>query len=100
MPTSKKTLKTCNRGHTFYKSSDCPVCPICWSGYYKNRHLNDFPEKISAPALRALLSAKITNLSELSKFSEKEILQLHGMGPKSIPTLKSALQSKGLIFKK
>jgi len=23
------TLKTCPKGHKFYKSSDCPACPIC-----------------------------------------------------------------------
>src|SRR3954453_24228501 len=26
---TKKTLRTCPRGHKYYKSSDCPTCPIC-----------------------------------------------------------------------
>jgi hypothetical protein len=26
---AKTNLKTCNKGHRFYKSSDCPVCLIC-----------------------------------------------------------------------
>jgi hypothetical protein len=100
MPSKKVgTLKTCSRGHEFYKSSDCPICPVCWSSYYKEKHLNDFPKNMSAPALRALLNAKITNLKELSKYSKKEILKLHGMGPASIPTLEKALKTKGLSFK-
>lgn len=59
----------------------------------------DFPDKMSAPALRALLNANIFNLNDLSKYSEKEILKLHGMGPASIPTLRSALKDKKLSFK-
>lgn len=59
----------------------------------------DFPN-LGAPALRALLNANITNLKELSTYSEKEILAFHGMGPGSIPTLRKALQEKGLQFKK
>ncbi|MDB5260479.1 MAG: hypothetical protein JWN37_710 [Candidatus Nomurabacteria bacterium] len=92
--------KTCSRGHVFEKSSDCPVCPVCWSGYYRKKLQNDFPETISAPALRALLNAKINSLKKLSIHSEADILKLHGMGPASIPKLKSALREKGLTFKK
>lgn len=33
----KKNLKMCSRGHGFDKSSDFPVCPKCWPGYYKKR---------------------------------------------------------------
>jgi len=31
-------------------------------------------------------------MQQLSKFSEDEILQLHGMGPGTIPKLKKALK--------
>jgi hypothetical protein len=111
MKTSKKILKICSRGHKFYKSSDCPVCPKCWPayalselrqgkpGYYKDQKQSDFP-KLGAPALRALLNAKIMNLKELSKFSEEEILELHGTGPGTMPKLKIALKKKGLKFNK
>ena len=91
--------KTCSRGHTFTKSSDCPVCPICWSGYYKDKVSGEFPKDLSAPALRALLNAKITTLQKLAAFSEKEILALHGIGPASMPKLIDALGKKGLKFK-
>ena len=28
-------LTICSRGHKFYKSSQRPVCPLCWPGRYK-----------------------------------------------------------------
>ena len=95
----KGKLNICNRGHKFYKKSDCRVCPRCWSGYYKQKNKGNFPDKLSAPALRALLNAGIFNLVSLSKYGEKEVLQLHGMGPSSLPKLREALRKKGLDFK-
>ncbi len=99
MSKSTGTLRTCSRGHNYYKSSDCPVCPKCWSGYYLDKNKGDFPEKLSAPALRALLNAEIFNLRTLSDYTEKQILQLHGMGKASIPLLKEALERANLKFK-
>jgi len=81
MRTTKGTAKICSRGHKFYRSSGCPVCPIYWSGYYKKQSLSDFPKDLAAPALRALLNAKITKLADLRKYTEEEISELHGMGP-------------------
>ncbi|HRG02128.1 MAG: RNA polymerase alpha subunit C-terminal domain-containing protein [Bacteroidia bacterium] len=93
----KKTLKVCKNGHHYYKSSDCPTCPIC----EQNRKPKDgFLSILAAPARRALENNGIKTLEQLSKYSEEEILQLHGMGKSSIPKLKNALQEKGLEFKK
>lgn len=92
--------KICNRGHKFQKSSDCPICPKCWSGYYRKQLHNDFPNNLSSPALRALLNEKISNLKQLAKFTEAEISELHGIGPSALTTLKLALKSKKLSFKK
>jgi hypothetical protein len=50
------------------------------------------------PARRALEGAGIKTVKQLSKFSEKEILKLHGMGPGSIPKLRKALAAEGLSF--
>ncbi len=60
---------------------------------------SEFP-KISAPANRALANAKIKTLKDLSKWSEKELLALHGIRPSAIPSLKSAFKSQRLSFKK
>lgn len=58
----------------------------------------DLP-KLAAPAQRALASAGITNLKLLSKFTETEIAQLHGMGPNALGGLRAALEAQGLSFK-
>ncbi|WP_082341647.1 RNA polymerase alpha subunit C-terminal domain-containing protein [Paenibacillus solani] len=96
MATSNKELRTCSLGHKFYKSSDCPTCPICEQ---ESKPDNGFLSLLSAPARRALEHNGITTLQTLSKYSEKEILQFHGMGPASLPKLRTALEEIGLTFK-
>lgn len=54
---------------------------------------------LSAPARRALEHHGIYTVEKLSKYSEKEILKLHGMGPASMPKLRKALEESGLSFK-
>lgn len=54
--------------------------------------------KIGAPAGRALASAGITQLEQLVKVSEKELRQLHGMGPNALGKLRDALAEHGLAF--
>lgn len=90
------TLKTCPKGHKFYKSSDCPVCPICEE---ERKPKESFLALIAAPARRALENEGITSLEKLSAYSEKEILSLHGMGKSSLPKLNDALNKAGLAFK-
>ena len=55
--------------------------------------------KLAAPAQRALNSAGITHLKQLTKVSEAELGQLHGMGPKALGILRETLQAKGWSFK-
>jgi hypothetical protein len=55
--------------------------------------------KIGAPATRALLSQNINTPEDLSKFTKKEILSLHGVGPHALPALEYALKEHGLTFK-
>ena len=90
-----KKLKTCEKGHTFYKSSDCPTCPICAA---ENKPESGFLSLLSAPARAALEQAGISTLTKLSQYSEREILKLHGMGPKSLPILRQALSEAELAF--
>ncbi|MCM3762517.1 RNA polymerase alpha subunit C-terminal domain-containing protein [Alkalihalobacillus oceani] len=94
--TSTKTLRICDQGHRYYKSSDCPVCPTCEQ---KRKPTSGFLAGLSAPARRALEHAGITTLLELANYREKEILQLHGIGPSSLPKLRAALAEAGLSFK-
>ncbi len=97
MPVLKKQQRTCEKGHTYYKSSDCPTCPVCEE---ERKPTNGFLSLLSAPARRALENKNITSLDQLAAFTEKEILTLHGIGPSTLPVLKKALKEKKLSFRK
>jgi uncharacterized protein YdhG (YjbR/CyaY superfamily) len=58
----------------------------------------DFPN-IGAPATSALEIEGYTQLKQLTKVSEGELAQLHGVGPKALRILREALKAKGLSFK-
>jgi hypothetical protein len=54
---------------------------------------------LAAPARRALQRERIESLEQLANYSEGEILELHGIGPITIPKLRGALNEKGLEFR-
>ena len=93
----QKNLRTCENGHNYYKSSDCPTCPICEA---QRKPKTGFLSPLSAPARRALENADITTLEKLSKHSEAAILRLHGIGKTTIPILREALAAENLTFEK
>jgi hypothetical protein len=51
------------------------------------------------PAAGALAAAGISTLSEVSERSERELLALHGVGPKAIRLLRAALADRGLALR-
>jgi hypothetical protein len=59
---------------------------------------SDLPAGLAKPAQRALAQAGYVRLEQLTKVSEAEILQLHGMGPKALDQLRRALSAHGLSF--
>jgi DNA-directed RNA polymerase alpha subunit len=59
---------------------------------------NKLPVKLAKPARRALSAAGITTLQQLSKLSEEDLLQLHGIGQNAIQQIKKALSDNGLSF--
>ncbi len=90
-----KNKRTCKKGHSYYKSSDCPVCPVCEK---EKKPEEGFLSLLSAPARRALEKEKITTLKKLSKYPKKDLLNLHGVGPSAIPVLEKALKEANLSF--
>ena len=94
--TVEKSLRVCEKGHKYYKSSECRSCPTCDK---ENKPKSGFLSKLSSPARNALLHEGIGTLQELSKYTEKEILKIHGIGPASLPILRTSLQEAGLSFK-
>ncbi len=93
---TQKVKKTCAYGHAFYKSSDCPTCPICES---LKKPESGFLTLLSSPARNALLHKEIDTIEKLSSYSEKEILKLHGIGKASLPILRASLEERNLSFK-
>ena len=59
---------------------------------------SDLPSGLAAPARRALIGAGYLRLEQLSKVSETEIKQLHGIGPNALKQLRLALDAKGMTF--
>lgn len=92
----KSTLRTCSKGHQYYKSSDCPVCPQC---EIENKPSSGWLSQLSAPARRAFISKGITEIEQLKEFTEKEILSWHGIGKTTLPKIKTVMDAKGLHLK-
>jgi hypothetical protein len=59
---------------------------------------SDLPSGLSAPARRALVGAGYVRLEQLTRISEAEIKQLHGIGPNALKQLRHALEARGLSF--
>jgi DNA-directed RNA polymerase alpha subunit len=95
--TEEKNLRVCEKGHKYYKSSECSSCPTCDK---ENKPKSGFLSKLSSPARNALVHEGIDTLQELSKYTEKEILKIHGIGPASLPIMRMSLEEVGLSFKK
>jgi predicted RecB family nuclease len=93
---NQKSLRTCEKGHEYYKSSDCPVCPICAA---EQKPDSGLLSTLAAPARRALQSKGISTALELARHTEAEVMQLHGIGRSSLPKLLQALEAEGLAFK-
>ncbi len=55
--------------------------------------------KLGKPALRALHNLGIETLEQLTEYSDKELLALHGFGPKALSILKAVIQDNNLSRK-
>lgn len=59
--------------------------------------VDDLP-KLSRPARSALAEVGLMSLEQVSQWSAKDVLALHGMGPKGVRELREALQVRGMSF--
>lgn len=57
-----------------------------------------FPPAIGQPATRALHHAGVAHLEQLTEYTAKEILALHGVGPKAIRILTEEMAARGMSF--
>ena len=63
------------------------------------RPVGDLPNEIGKTAARELSLNGITSLQQLSTHSKKELLAIHGVGPKAIRILGEALAAKGMGYR-
>ncbi|MFB3388819.1 hypothetical protein [Flavobacterium sp. LAR06] len=96
MESNSKNNRTCKKGHHYFKTSDCPTCPICEQ---ERKPQSELLSSLSAPARRALENKEIETAHDLSKYSKQEIMSLHGIGPSSIPKLLAELKKHSLNFR-
>ena len=59
----------------------------------------EFPKGVGNPALRALAARQLTTMEHLTAVTEKELLGMHGIGPKAVRILRDALYLRGLVFR-
>ncbi|WBQ06910.1 hypothetical protein [Kribbella sp. CA-293567] len=59
--------------------------------------IGDLPP-LGRPANSALLLAGITTLEQIATHSRRDLLAIHGVGPKAVQLLEAALTDHGLTF--
>ncbi|MEV6417465.1 hypothetical protein [Kribbella sp. NPDC051718] len=59
--------------------------------------IGDLPT-IGRPATSALMAAGITTLAQVATLTRRDLLAMHGVGPKAVRLLEAALQENGLSF--
>jgi predicted flap endonuclease-1-like 5' DNA nuclease len=61
--------------------------------------VTDLPAGLGAPAERALAQAGYTRLEQFAEATEKDLLRLHGVGPRAIRILRAELEAHNLTFR-
>lgn len=59
----------------------------------------DFVSKLSNPARSALAHEGIDDFRKLASLSQKELLSIHGIGPKTLPIVNECLTLVGMKLK-
>lgn len=60
---------------------------------------SDLPAGIGKPATRALLEAGLPTLEQVATRTERELLAMHGVGPKAVRILTEALTERGMSLR-
>lgn len=63
------------------------------------RPVGDLPNSMGKTAPRELQNAGIDSLQKASEYSERELLAIHGVGPKAIRLIREAMHEKGLALR-
>lgn len=60
---------------------------------------SEFPRSLGKVAPRELANSGITRYEQLTERSERELLDIHGVGPKAIRILREELAARGLSLR-
>lgn len=93
IPLDKPLTKSLIRKLIRARVSECPIQQgkVDLKQYEAKAHV--WRElKLAAPARRALIDHKIFTLKDLSRFSQDELLQMHGIGENALKILKRAIK--------
>lgn len=63
------------------------------------RPVGDLPDAIGKTAARELALHGITSLARVAAHTKRELLAIHGVGPKAIAILGEALAARGLAYR-
>ncbi|MBB0228164.1 helix-hairpin-helix domain-containing protein [Streptomyces calidiresistens] len=63
------------------------------------RPVGDLPDGIGKTAARELSLHGITSLERVAEHSRRELLAIHGVGPKAVAILGEALAARGLAHR-
>lgn len=59
----------------------------------------EFPASLGKVARRVLAVHGLTQFAQLADRSERELLGIHGVGPKAVRILREELRSRGMTFR-
>jgi DNA-directed RNA polymerase alpha subunit len=70
-------------------------------GFYGgDMEMDDLMMRLASPAQRALQEKGIKTLEQLSKLTEEEVFELHGIGKNALTKIKKVLKKNGLALSK
>lgn len=59
----------------------------------------ELPRSIGNVARRELAVHHVTRFAHLTEWTEREVLAIHGVGPRAVRIVRAALQEQGLDFR-
>lgn len=59
----------------------------------------EFPRRLGKVAPRELAAHGLTRFEQLARVTERDLLSIHGVGPKAVTILREEMSARGLSFK-
>lgn len=63
------------------------------------RPVGDLPDAIGKTAARELSLNGVATLAQVAAHTQRELLAIHGVGPKAVRILREALAERGLAYR-